>query len=120
MWYLMMASIEHDVDVQRRGTVDVFYLIGGDILKIPSPTSENVQLPKQIHDSIPRRVVGLHALYDDPRMGPLMYIIPLLLSTFKLIRFRSHYGMCTAPKSCSALQTSNSFISLPCDNTSTF
>ena len=93
MWYLMMASIEHDVDVQRRGTVDVFYLIGGDILKIPSPTSENVQLPKQIHDSIPRRVVGLHAVYDDPRMGPLMYIIPLLLSTFKLIRFRSHYGM---------------------------
>ena len=88
----MMASIENDVEVQRRGTVDIFYFIGGDISKIPTPNSENTKLPKKCHDSVPRRVVGMHALYDDPRMGPLMFIIPLLVSKVKMIRFRSHYG----------------------------
>lgn len=88
----MMAMLEHDVEVQRRGTVDVFYFIGGSTSFIPIPDSKNVEMPKKFHQSLPRRVVAMHALYCDPMMGPAMMIAPLVVSKFKLVRFRSHYG----------------------------
>ena len=34
----------------------------------------------------------MHAVYDDPMIGPLIIILPLVVSKFRLIRFRSHYG----------------------------
>ena len=100
MWYVMMAIIEHDVEVQRRGTVDVFYLIGGNASNIPHPNPNNMEMPRKFHQSLPRRVVAMHALYCDPMMGPFMMILPLLVSKFKLIRFRSHYGMLYFRRTC--------------------
>ena len=91
-WYLMMASIEHDVEVQRRGSIDIMYLIGGDYARMPRPSPETTKLPKQLNESLPRRVVAMHALYDDPMIGPLIIILPLVVSKFRLIRFRSHFG----------------------------
>ena len=92
LWYVFMASFENDVEVQRKGTVDIMYLIGGEYARMPRPTPETTKYPKAMNESIPRRVVAMHALYDDPMIGPLMVILPLVVDKFKLIRFRSHYG----------------------------
>ena len=92
MWYLFMACIEHDVEVQRRGCVDLFYLIGGCVSNLAHAEPSKTDMPRKFHQSLPRRVAALHAVYSDPMMGPFMILLPYLVSKFKLARFRSHYG----------------------------
>ena len=87
-----MACIEHDVEVQRRGCVDIFYLIGGCVSNLAHAEPSKTDIPRKFHQSLPRRVVAMHAVYSDPMMGPFMILLPYLVSKFKLARFRSHYG----------------------------
>ena len=92
MFYILMAALENDADVQRRGCVYVFNFLGGHNSNIPPPTPQNLRMPKQFHTCLPRKICAMHAVYDDPAMGPLLIVLALIVPKLQAIRFRSHFG----------------------------
>ena len=92
MFYSLMAAVEDDADVQRRGSVYVFNFLGGHTSNLQPPTPQNLRMPKQFHTCLPRRIAAMHAIYDDAALGPFLIVLALILPKLQAIRFRSHFG----------------------------
>ena len=82
-----MAGTQH-VDVQRRGVVGILYCtgeynpFGGDIFS-------NLAV---FQYAIPMKVVGLHACFEDERLGDDLRKIGYFLERSRRLRARLHFG----------------------------
>ena len=91
MWYLRMSMIEQDVIAQRKGVVEIAYLIGGtNQLILPDP-----EMPQQVEASLPIRHVAMHIVHENKGnifFSAFMGLLPMFAPMFKFIRFRTHNG----------------------------
>jgi hypothetical protein len=91
IWYVMMTNLQRDKEAQRNGFVFVLYY-GTD----PGfPLQEHfarAKMARKIWGSLPFRLVGMHACYDDSKLRPMLSVIPALMEKARLVRFRAHFG----------------------------
>ena len=90
MWYQLMAAIESDEAVQRKGFVTVSYNVG--CRKMDSSFYENLKRVGLLMEAIPSRNCGLHFCYDNPQLRPLALLIQSTVNRENRLRFRTHYG----------------------------
>ena len=90
IWYVKMAALE-DVEVQRRGFVNVMYNL--DIDKYEAFYVDVLRRIKRIiNDSLPYRNVSHHYCLNDPKFVPALSLLQLVAGKENRVRFRTHFG----------------------------
>ena len=89
-WYLALQKVESDVEVQKRGLVEVFYS-NGALMKVPR-INEHITKGFSGLLGLPVRYAGFHFCYNNPLFKPVMQLAQMAFGSENRLRFRAHYG----------------------------
>jgi hypothetical protein len=90
VWYLAMAAVEDDEDVQKKGVVEVFF--ANDALGKRNGITEHLTMGLSALLCLPIRFVGIHFCYDSAIFKPIVQLAQMAFGAGNRLRFRSHFG----------------------------
>ena len=83
-----MSFVQDDIDVQKRGFVEIFYNVANT-----KPIKPHLVMATQrLHGVLPIKVVANHACGDGPLIKVIVQVLRPILSLNRLSRIRVHYG----------------------------
>ena len=92
VWYQMMSQLEKDIDLQRKGMVDILYNVGVTTQgKVFADMAAKAYL---LRDGLPFRMAALHYCFDNKSLAPAMSLVQLIIGKEARARFRAHLGAC--------------------------
>lgn len=89
-WYLALAAVEEDEDIQKQGFVEIFFANGA--LGKQRQISEHMTKGFGGLLSLPIRFAGIHFCYDNPVFKPVVQLAQMAFGAGNRLRFRAHYG----------------------------
>ncbi len=105
-WYLALAAVEDDEEVQKNGLVEV--LIANDTLTKQKSITEHLSQGFAGLLCLPIRFVGIHFCYDNVIFHPILKLAQMVFGAGNRLRFRVHNGR-------SNEGLSQTFVSLLCN-----
>jgi hypothetical protein len=90
VWYLAMAAVEHNDDVQKNGVVEVFFANGALGKRID--IMEHLTKGFSALLCLPIRFAGIHFCYDNAVFKPIVQLMQMVFGAGNRLRFRSHFG----------------------------
>jgi hypothetical protein len=89
-WYLVMAAVEGNEDVQKNGVVEVFF--ANDALGKQTRIIEHLTKGLSALLCLPIRFAGIHICYDNAVFKPVVQLMQMAFGAGNRLRFRSHFG----------------------------
>lgn len=90
MWYLALAILEEDEEVQKAGVIEVFFANGAFDNKAKITDYSTKGTASLL--SLPIRLAGMHFCYSNPAPQPIIRILQMAFGAVNRLRFRAHYG----------------------------